>query len=89
MLQSQKRQVRQFLSSTDIDSGQPNYDMINNNNNRTSSSLPHHPGITENNLLAPPILEYPSLTASAPAENSALLSKDNPPATREAVDQGI
>ena len=80
MLQSQKRQVRQFLSSGEIDN-EPHCGI----NNRVSMKL--CPG-TRGNALAPPSLDYNALTASAPAEQYSTCSKENHLTSGGIVDTG-
>jgi hypothetical protein len=72
--------VRQFLSSGEIDN-EP-YCGINN-----KVSMNHNPGITDN-ALAPPVLDYDALTASAPAEHYSTCSKENPLTSCGTVDKG-
>ena len=79
MLESQKRQVRQFLSSEELDNNEAT-DCRGNNNDNTISMNPqnhHHYQRLSDNLLAPPTLNYSALTNSAPAENYESLSKQN------------
>ena len=80
MLQSQKRQVREFLSSGEIDN-EPYYGL----NNRVPFN--HHPDMTKN-ALAPPALDYNMLTASAPAERHSTYSEENPINSEGTVDKG-
>ena len=85
MLQSQKRQVRQFLSSEEVDNGVSDCGVSNDN---TISMNQHHNSRMSGNLLAPPTLNYSALTNSAPAENYALYSKQNFSHYAGAIDQG-
>ena len=80
MLQSQKRQVKQFLSSGEIDN-EPYFGI----NNRVPMN--HYPGTSEN-ALAPPALDYNTLTASAPAEHYSTCSKENSHNSGGNVDKG-
>ena len=91
MLQSQKRQVKQFLSSGEIEYEHNN--ICGNYNKMTGMDDNHHHGIcslqpTKSNLLAPPTLNYPSLTSSAPAKNCPMRSNDNSLNSRDVIDQG-
>ena len=85
MLQSQKRQVRQFLSSEEVDNGTADCGI---NNDNMISMNQHHNSRMSGNLLAPPTLNYSALTNSAPAENYALYSKQNASHYEGAIDQG-
>ena len=80
MLQSQKRQVKQFLSSGEIDN-----EPFCGINNRVPMN--HYPVITDN-ALAPPALDYNTLTASAPAEHYSTCSKENQLNSGGTVDKG-
>ena len=81
MLQSQKRQVRQFLSSGEID----NEPLCGINN---KVSMKHCPG-TSKNALAPPSFDYNALTASAPADQYSTCSKENHLTSGGIVDRGM
>ena len=91
MLQSQKRQVKQFLSSGEIECEHNNN--CGNYNKMTGMDDNHDHGIcslqpAKSNLLAPPTLNYPSLTSSAPAKNCPIRSNDNSLNSGDAIDQG-
>ena len=78
MLQSQKRQVRQFLSSSDVENDATD-------SSRNEVSVRNDPSTTTmNNLLAPPPPTYLPLTASAPEENYSTQFN-----LRDTLEQGI
>ena len=91
MLQSQKRKVRQFLSSGDVEA--PLKTEEDNNVHETASTKETINGITNctpttSGLLAVPPTVYPMLTASAPAKNYSTCSKYDSNNSGEMLDQG-
>ena len=90
MLESQKRQVRQFLSSEEIDNNGTTDCRGNNNDNNVSINpqINNHQRISDN-LLAPPTLNHSALTNSAPAENYVSYSKQNFPRYEGTIQQGM
>ena len=89
MLESQKRQVRQFLSSEEIDNNGTTDCRGNNNDNNVSINpqINNRQRISDN-LLAPPTLNHSALTNSAPAENYVSYSKQNFPHYEGTIQQG-
>ena len=95
MLQSQKRKVRQFLSSGDIESPLKTEEEISecNNVHESASNKETINGITSrtpttSGLLAVPPTVYPMLTASAPAKNCSTYSTYDSNNSGEILDQG-
>ena len=95
MLQSQKRKVRQFLSSGDIEAPLKTEEERSecNNVHETASNKETINGITSrtpttSGLLAVPPTVYPMLTASAPAKNCSTYSKYDSNNSGEILDQG-
>ena len=95
MLQSQKRKVRQFLSSGDAEAPLTTEEERSecNNVHETASKKETINGITSctpttSSLLAVPPTVYPMLTASAPAKNYSTYAKYNSNHSGEILDQG-
>ena len=95
MLQSQKRKVRQFLASGDVEAPLKTEEERSecNNVHETVSKKETINGITNrtptaSGLLAVPPTVYPMLTASAPAKNYSTCSKYDSNNSGENLDQG-